>query len=81
MVLASKCPCGTISSPKWLPPVSVSTRWAVVASCLSRGLSKISRPNSITQASFKLLLLLWVLERVIFFVCPLKVKCLFLLAS
>ena len=50
MVLASRCPHGRMSSPKWPPPTSMSP----VASCLWEALP---RSADLTQASFKFLLL------------------------
>ena len=37
------CVCSRMSSPKWLPPASLSQRKVSLAFCLSRSLSKISK--------------------------------------
>ena len=45
-----QCPHGRMISQNWLPPVSMSSSYAPVASCLCRSLSKISRwvwPSSV----------------------------------
>ena len=46
-----QCPCGQISSPKWLPPASVSPLGVPVASCPSGSSPRLAR--KFDQAPFK----------------------------
>ena len=60
-VCQHQCPHGRMSSPEWLPPVSMSPGGAAVAPSFSRRFSKISRW---VWPSLLLLLLPWIPEHV-----------------
>ena len=67
---------GRTSSPKWLPPVSLSLRLST--NCLLPLCETVQDQQvGLIQTPFKLLLLIWVPEHVRFCVHPLRVECLF----